>query len=57
MNDYKILFPCVYLNPIQDTSAKQSVHIYMKEVECAEMNEKSVFLFLFLEKIHQKLAI
>lgn len=43
MNDHKILFLCVHLNPIHDTSAKESVHIYMKDAECAETNEKSVF--------------
>ena len=46
MNDYKILFLCVYLNPIQDTSAKKSVQNYLKDAECAETNGKSCFLFL-----------
>ena len=43
MNDHKILFLCVYFNPIHDTSAKESVHIYMKDAECAEKNENSIF--------------
>ena len=38
MNDYKILFLCVYFDP-----AKQSVHIYIKDAECAETKEKSMF--------------
>ena len=48
MNDYKILFLCVYLIPVHDTSAKwlKNHFFYMKDAECAETNKKSILRFL-----------